>query len=268
MVRSSEDVLRHLPAELLLPESDPIRDLLVDALAGLLQSYEARSDHAVAQSDVTRAIAQYLSALADDRSAGRARGEGDEALRARALDSGCVTETMIARGVNAILSLYTSTECELNDAALDRWFIHDGTDGNGGPAQWHSFVGAGPNYPDRLFSDDAVNNGGYSRPNSAVGGARLYSDAIGRHLLLRVPDLGFQNRDAAFTMNGVSPTNDLLQGNEGGFFVGNSSNPAIAAFLNATEGDAEAVYRAIYNFMDGALGQSIRWTMISDLVAT
>lgn len=259
-MRSSEDVAKHLPEALALPEVDPVRDLLVDALASLVQTYESRVDHAVAQSDITRAVKQYLTALARDREAGRAKGEQDGALRARALDRSCVTETAIAAAVNAILSLVTNAPCALVDGALDGWFIHDGTDGNGGPAKWHSFVGGPPNYPDRYFADDSANNGGVSRPFSAVGGARVFADTLGRLLLLRVPDLGYQLRDAALVFDGtVVP--------EFGFFVGDGVAAPAGGFIDASSAEPEAIYGAIANLMGAALGQSVRWEMISDLVA-
>ena len=261
IVSSSDDVAKRLPDGLSAPASDPVRDLLVDALAALAQEYEAASDHAVAQSDIARAVQQYLAALAGDRGAGKARGEGDEAVRARSIgQQACVTETAIIAGVNAILSLVTTTECQLVDGALDGWFIHDGTDGNGGPPQWHSFVGGPPNYPDRLTSDDSANNGGAARPNSAVGGARVFKDAIGRLLLLRLPDVGFQLRDAAVVFEeGTEATT--------GFFVGDGTTTPVGAFLDASSIEPGAMYRAIANFMSGALGQSVRWEMDSDIVA-
>jgi hypothetical protein len=252
--------MKRLPDALLRPELDPIRDLLVDALAGLLQLYEARSDHAVAQSDITRSVEQYLTALARDRDAGRAQGEADGALRARTLDRSCVTETAIAAAVNAILALVTDEPCALVDSALDRWFIHDGTDGNGGPPKWHSFVGGPPNYPDRYFADDSANTGGVTRPFSAVGGARLFAGTLGRLLLLRVPDLGYQLLDAALVFDGtVVP--------EFGFFVGDGAAPPGGGFIDVSSAEPVAIYGAIANLMETALGQSVRWEMISDLVA-
>jgi hypothetical protein len=263
-VVDSSAVTAVLPDALSMPEVDLIRDALVDALTALMIEWQYRSDYAAALVDPIRAVKQYLAALANDKGTAKAVGEDDEALRARAFQQrSCVTEGAIIAGVNLILSLVTVTECQLNDATLDRWFLHDGTDGAGGPAIWHSFVGAGPNYPDRYFADDAVNNGGYSRPNSEVHGARLYSDAIGRHLLLRVPDFGFQLLDAPFVYS--APNENQPAGI--GFFVGDGSDAAIASYINSTITDPIGIYQAIGNFMNNVCGQSIRWEMLSDLEA-
>lgn len=269
-INTPEDVLAHLPAALTDPAIDPVRDRLAAALAAMLIEWEYRSDYGAALSDLGRSVKQYLAALANDHGVSRVLGEDDDALRTRAFHQDCVTEASIIAGVNAILSLITTTECQLNDGVLDRWFINDGTDGNGNPAIWHSFIGSGPNYPDRLFADDAVNNGGYYRPNSEVGGARLYGDSLGRFLLLRVPDFGYQSKDAPFVYQNASLHNDLASVNELaglGFFVGDGSDPEIASYINATDTDPFVIYRAIASFMDAVVGESIRWEMISDLVA-
>lgn len=266
---TSEDVAAHLPEALANPAIDPIRDLLVDALTALLQSYEYRSDIAVAYCDITRSIKQYLAALASDRGASKARNEDDEALRSRIIgQQACVTETAIAAGVDAILSLYTDEKCSIVDSALECWFIHDGTDGAGGPAKWHSFLGGGPHYPDRYFEDDAVNNNGVYRPNSAVGGARVFNDAIGRHFLLRVPDLGFNLRDAALVFDVASPVaGEVPPGIAagGGFFVGDGTTVPGGAYLDASAEGPLAVYRAIANFVNSVAGQSVRWSLLSDI---
>jgi hypothetical protein len=268
IVTSEQVVADALPEALSLPVIDAVRDQLVVALAALLQEYERRSDVAAAQCDPARAVRQCLLALGGDRLTFRSEGEEEEAFRERVLaPPACVTEPAIAAGINVILSLYTDTECQLVDAVLDQWFINDGTDGNGGPAKWHSFIGAGPSYPDRYFADDALNNDGLSRPNSAVGGARLFDDTLGRHLLILVPDLGYQQRDAAFVWDGSPEGLAQAQYSEGGFFVGDGSDEPQGAFIDATNADPLAVYRAIYNFVNLTLGQSIRWTMLSDLKA-
>lgn len=271
-ISSSADVAARLPDALSGPEVDSIRDALVDALAALLQEWEARSDYAAALSDPSRAIERYLVALAGDRGSSMAPGEDEEAFRERTFQAQqCVTEASIIAGVNAILAPFTDLLCQLNDAALDRWFINDGTDGAGGPAKWHSFLDAAPEYPDRLYSDQAAINGGYFRPSSEVGGARVYGDSLGRHFLLRVPDLGFQDSDAAFSFSDLLAAGTDLGGGSveiaGGMFVGDGSDPEVGAFLNSATANALAVYRAIGNFINAVAGQSIRWSMLSDVTA-
>lgn len=272
IVTSPDVVMAKLPDALLAPEVDEIRDLLVDALSSLLQSYEFRSDIAASYSDVARSIAQYLSALATDRGAGRAKGEADGALRSRALGAPeVVTETAIVAGVNVIFSLFTTKQAQLVDGVLDAWFIHDGTDGNGGPPTWHSFVGAGPNYPDRYFEDDSANNDGLFRPGSVIGTARVFGDTVGRRFLLRVPDLGAGLGSGALVI--ADADEPALAGGdvpphiaEGGwFFVGDGATVPVGAFIGATSEGPLAIYRAVVSFVDAAVGQSIRWDMISDI---
>lgn len=261
-ISTSDDVLAALPQALRDPALDPVRDTLVVALTALLQEWQYRSDYGAAQSDPSRAVEQYLAALGGDRGASKTIGEAEEAFRERAFQQReCVTERSIAAGVDAVLSLVTTARCALVDAALDGWFIHDGTDGNGGPPKWHSFVGAPPSYPDRYTEDDAVNNDGKFRPNSAVGSARVFSDSLGRLLLVRVPDVGFQLRDAALVFAaGVAPA-------EQGFFVGDGTTTPVGAFVDASSAEPTAIYRAIGSFLEAALGQSVRWEMTSDIAA-
>ena len=253
--------MSHLPDILLRPEVDEIREALVAALAALMQEWQYRSDHAAALSDPLRSVKQYLRALGRDRGVSKAISEDEESYRARFISQRqSVIESALIAGINAILSLVTTTECQLNDAALDGWFIHNGTDGNGGPPKWHSFVGSGPNYPDRYFADDLPNNGGYSRPNSRVDACRVYKDTVGRLLLVRLPDVGFQLRDAALVFaDGIVP--------ELGFFVGDGTTTPGGAFIDSSSAEPAAIYRAIGNFLTATLGQSVRWEMTSDIVA-
>jgi hypothetical protein len=263
-VFTSADVRAQLPDILLRPETDPIREAIVAALTALMQEWQYRSDYAVAQSDAARAVGVYLEAAGGDRGAGLAIGEDPEAFRARMFSQRAgVNEKAIVAGVNAILALYTTEQCQFVDAALDCWFINDGTDSNGNPAIWHSYVGAGPSYPDRYFSDDLANNGGTARQaNCDVGGARVFDDTLGRLFLLRVPDLGFQQLDASFVYDG-SAAGDFFEAHEaGGFFVGDGTDVPAGGYLDANDTDPEAAYRAIGNFVNLAAGQSVRWIML------
>jgi len=262
-VITSDDVVAQLPDILRRAETDEIRDKLVAALTALIQEWQFGSDYAAAQADIARATGGYLAAAGEDRGAGASVGEDEEGFRARALKQGAADERSIVAGVNAILARYTTEQCQFVDAALDCWFVNDGTDGHGNPAIWNSYIGAGPSYPDRYFSDDVMNNGGVPRTdNCDVGGARLFKDTIGRSFLLRVPDLGFQQTDASFAYDGT-PLGDFYSQNEaGGFFVGDGSDTPSAGYLDATDTDPVAGYGAIRNFVNLAAGESIRWSML------
>lgn len=258
-ITSAADVAARLPRLLAEPVLDPIRDALVEALTSMLIEWEYRVDYAAAQSDPARAVRQYLTALSKDRSFGRARGEEDEAYRERAQRSQSVIEQAVAAGVNVILAPFTNLQCQLVDRVLDGWFLHDGTDGAGNPATWHSFIGSSPHYPERFYTDGLVDNG-YARESAVVGGARPIGDTIGRLLLVRLPNLGFQLRSTAIvSAEGTAPTD--------GFFVGDNLAPPGGAFLDASDLGADAVYGAIANFLNLTVGESVRWEILSDIEA-
>ncbi len=90
--------------------------------------------------------------------------------------------------------------------------------------------------------------------------ARVYKDTVGRLLFVRLPDVGFQLRDAALVFaDGIVP--------EFGFFVGDGSGPPGGAFVDASSAEPLAIYRAIANFLNATLGQSVRWEMTSETIA-
>lgn len=256
-VRSSEDVISVLPSQLATDTVSPVRDAFLEALTSLLQEYQFRGDVARAQMDVSRATENYLSALSSDRDLVRALDEKDLNLRTRVLGAQVVvTPEAIAGAVNAMLAPFTTLECQLVDAMLDRWFLN-----NGDPYAWHSFIGGGPNYPDRYFEDDAINNDGIFRPNSAPGGARVWSDSYGRAYLLRLPDLGYLSLFGLYCFS--DPTQ--AQSESAHFYPGKGTTPNVAAFPNGSSVPPLAIYRAIVNTVNLMTGQSVRWSMIADI---
>jgi hypothetical protein len=273
--RTRDDVLAQLD-DLLKGNSDtlaPIRDALVDALTALLFQLQFRSEYAIAQADLLRATEQYLTSVGgDDRMVPQAPGEGDEAYRARLLATpSTVTEEAITLGVNIILAPFTTTQCQLIDNILDRWYVSTGLPDAG----FHSFIGAPPEYPDRLYSGQEASNGGVSRANSDPGGARVFqSDNIrqGRAFTLLLPDLSELTTPSTVatdiqppTPHGGSP--DLTEFTDRasyGFYVGNTTNPDIVAIVNRDSTTAQAIYQSIESFVNSVVGQSIRWGFIAD----
>lgn len=254
-----DDVVARLDALLQDGDVAPIRDALIDALTSLIFELQFRSEYAIAQADLLRATAGYLTSLGgDDRGISRVQDEQDLQYRARILTvPASVTEEAIVLGVNILLAPFTSTECQLIDGALDRLFIGAT---NSPAAQWRSFIGAPPEYPDRLFANQEASNGGISRPNSDPGGARIFGDQNGRRFVLYLPDLtGLAQPSSVW--DATSRPNDA------GFYVGDTSNPDVLGLVGSQNADAATVYRAIEGFVNSVVGQSIRWGFFAELEA-
>jgi len=259
--RTVDDVIAQLDE--LLQGGDslaPVRDSLIDALTALLFELQFRSEYAIAQSDLLRATLQYVTSLGgDDREVPRAADESDEDYRARLLATPeTVTERAIIMGVNVILAPFTTTQCQMFDAILDRWFVR--SDPN--EASWRSFIGNSPEYPDRLYSGQEALNGGVSRPNSDPGGARVFRSELGRQFILRLPDLQ-SLAEPSFGSASLAPTRAI----EIGFFVGKTVTSDVAAYVNPGFSAPLTVYRAIESFVNSVIGQSIRWGFFAELDA-
>lgn len=259
--RSRDDVIAHLDELLANGDVAPVRDALLDALTALLYQLQFRGEFAIAQCDLLRATEQYLTSLGgDDRGVPQATGERDENYRARLLATpATVTEAAIITGVNVILAPFTSTQCQLFDAILDRWFVRS----NPTSPSWRSFIGNSPEYPDRLYSGQEALNGGVSRPNSDPGGARVFKTSLGRQFILRLPDLS-----SLAEPPGVSPNEDAITRDPTvGFFVGQTTSAARSAFVNQNSTTPLAVYQAIEIFVNSVVGQSVRWGFSAELDA-
>lgn len=265
VVRTRDDVLARFNRVLKALNRAEIRDALADALLAICYRVQIGGEYSAAQSDATRSSDQFLDGLAEDRGVGRAIGESNAALRER-LESfpAVVTDEAIREGVNAILAaLSVSGECELFDGTLDRWFVHTAADV--GSSDWHSYVGIGPSYPDRLFSGDAPQVPA-TIPNSDPGGAWAFSSTVGRLFVVRVPVLDGIEAIISFAYRGgfigdppVRPETLGL-----GFYSGQGMDPDIAAYVSKSRTTAAAAYQAIVNFIDRVRGQSIRFAVWSD----
>lgn len=244
-----------MAAEIRRADVAPVREALVDTVHGILQTAQFRIDQAAAQSDVLRAVADYLRALATERGFSKQKSEGDEVLRDRLLEALKVTtpEAIIAV-VNAILAPFTSTECILLDSVLDRWYINNGTDGKGGDSRWHSHIGNTPSYPKRFYENDSIANGGYFRPNSDPGGIRIFDNSIGRQFVLLLPNLVGQEDSISFVQPEDKETYEVFAGDLGAWSVNQAEAPA-SGFQDPTGGnnafelieDASAGSQHFYN---------------------
>ena len=221
----------------------PVRDALVAGLDGVNERYQELAGYAAAQCDVLRATDMYLVGLAEDRGYFQQPGEGQEAFRSRVIGvPSQVTPAAIVAAVNAILAPFTTVQCQYLESVGDRVFLTDGT------APFHSFwVGASgaapgdasPQYPDRLYRDDARTGGvnAVSVPNRDPGGPWAFSDVVGRYFVLRVPVV----QDTSVSLAYFGITTAIAGG--GTMTSGNNvlSISSGAAFFPSDVGDAIAV---------------------------
>lgn len=263
-ITGPSDVLVQLDPTLRTEETAEKRDALVAALSELAIWTEWGGEYAAAQADLGRSTDEYLDGLGADRSYGRGDGELDPDYLARIVAfPETVTETAIRDEVNAILARTNAGECQLFDGQLDRWFVHDGS-----VTAWRSFIGIGPEYPDRYLASWTSDAGGDAlpyTPNSDPGGAWAFADTIGRLFVIRVPDLEVLNGLMAYAwsgalQNGIQPEG---QSPPEGFYSGDgTADPA--AYVNPSAAPAAAVYGAIRSRVDRMAGQSVRWVLWSD----
>lgn len=256
--RAKADVVAHLDDLLQDGEVAPIRDALLDALTAMLFELQFRGEYAVAQADLLRATEGYLTSIGgDDHRVPRAPGEGETAYRDRLLTvPATVTEESITLGVNVLLAPFTPTECQLFDGVLDRYFVQE----SGVDAVWRGYIGATPEYPDRLFAGQEPSNDGYARPNSDPGGARIGGDHLGREFYLLLPDLiGFAEPSSVW--------NAEPRPFDAGFFVGDHTVPDVIGLPGFRDSSVDALYRAIEGFVNSVAGQSIRWGFFAELEA-
>jgi hypothetical protein len=286
-VESSDEVLALLPAFVRATDSAPVRDGIAAGLAAILKRHQLLAAYSAAQSDLLRATGLYLEGLCDDLGVIRHDGEEQEALRGRALTTpDLVTPEAILAAANALLAPWTRGHAQYIESGLDRLFISDGT------ADWHSFVGASPSYPDRLYPDDAVRNGGDVRAQSDPGGAWIFSDNIGRFFVLRVPLVAAVDVPLAYAgsklaasdadvpeRGGAEPAaypplaaGDLPPASGGrGLFIADGSDASaaesdgsVATFLFAALSDPLSIYQAVATAVERIKGHSIRWALVSD----
>lgn len=254
-VTSEADIAQLLPYFVRQSDSAVVRDAWVAMLTVLFKEYQKYAEYAAKQSDILYATGMYLQGLGADRGVFKQAGEDDETYRARILSTpALVTPDAIMAAVNAILAPYTVKKANYFEAALDRWFVQDGT-----VTAWHSFIGSQPQYLDRMYEVDAASNGGQFIPSRGVRGAWAFADNAGRHFLIRVPDIAGVESEHAF----------LLVGN--GSFIADGSNASgteaagtVATFTFSDRKVPQDVYDTIINMVNRIKATSMRWTLIVD----
>ena len=261
-VTSQADVRAQMPAWMVAALSQPVTDALVEALYFLILYYQHDAGYAAAQGDLLRATEEYLDGLSQDRSYERGEGELDPAFRERVLDiPDMATGFALRTVINGILAPFTSSRAQVIDTALDRWFVRS----SGAGAARRSFVNRNPEYPTRLYEQDAADNGASIADNEPKR-PRLFSDRLGRQFMVIVPDLsGLHDSPASVyssAFQGASPEDARLGGIA--MHLGAGTSGETAAYLIGSTATAESVYQSIVNAVNQIKGHSMRWILMSD----
>lgn len=259
-VRDDVDALAVLPPEVRRSTEAPIRDALIAAFAEIQREYQRRARRAAACSDLLRAQGYYEDGLASDHEAFRQGGEDDEILRARIFGvQQLVTPNVILAAVNAILATITAKTARYFESELDQLFVEDGT------ATWACFVydgtvGATPHYPDRLYSDDAIENGGDVIASREVLGAWASWDNQGRFFILRLPQIDVVDIAGSYILD----TDDGAFFADGSDTAGAESDGSVTTFIYFSQTTVDDAYAAIVSTVELLKGQSMRWQAYVD----
>lgn len=255
-VSSSDDILAILPSFLKNRDVAPVRDAILQALTAIFLEYQLESEASLAMEDVLRAVGSALEGLAEDRGVFKFDSDTDETLRARLLNAPeIVTPQAIIDVVNQLLSPYTTVEAQYCESVQDRWYIGSDADKNTRP--WHSFVfdkntAGNPEYVDRLYTEYAYLNNGFFRSNSNVGGARVFSDSVGRLFMIRLPDLSGVDQ-----LGGFVDSSSIVDR----FYVG---GVGVASAIRQSGTTVLDLFNTIASTLSRIKGHSIRYVLYMD----
>lgn len=265
-VNGDADVLAVFPPEVRRASTAPVRDALVAAFAEIQKEYQRRARQAAALSDVLRSTETHLAGLASDHEVFKQPGEDDEALRLRLLGvPDLVTPTAILAAVNAILAPRTNKQAKYFESELDGLFVTDGA------AAFDSFVyndtsGASPHYPDRLYADDATENGGDVIASREVLGAWVFGDELGRYFVLRVPPLEAVDDDGSYVVDALATSAEsaMMFIADGSDTAGAESDGSVTSFIFTDQALSDELYATIVSVVELLKGQGIRWQAYVD----
>lgn len=286
-VSSIDDLTALLPAFLKPNTPAPVRDALLQMTLQVFLAYQEAAAYAVAQSDLGRATGIYEDGLLEDHGFARQSGEVDTPFRTRALGTQLeVTPAGILAAVNAILDTVGAPHASYFEPALDRMFITDGTGG------YHSFIGTGPDYPDRQYTDSLTSTSPVA--GRAAGHAWIFGDVGGRYFVLRTPDLAALDQSIQLVFNGtkVRPQDTAVPELGGavttafvnlgpgelsaslggtGLYISNGSDTAgtesdgrFGTPLYQSLSDSNRIYAAIVNTVEQIKGMGVRWMLYAD----
>lgn len=262
-VNTSSDVLAVFPVDVRRANQAMVRDALAAALREIHAEYQRRSRRCVALSDVLRSTGVHLDGLLRDHGVYRQPGELDTAFRARFLGvPSLVTPAAVMAAVNAVLAPYTTKRAVYFEPNVDRWFVCSGD----APSGFASFVFArgvhvNPRYPDRLFVDDSAINDGVSLGDRGAISAWVPADAIGRHFVVRIPNLGAPDSVGSYVSLGATSTMFIGDGTD---TDGAESSGEVISFVYETRATARDIYAAIVSAVETIKGHGIRWSAIID----
>lgn len=262
-VRGTEDVLATFPYEVRTEEQAPIRDAIVAALTAIAREYQRRARQAVAQADPLRATGIYLDGLASDNSVYAQLNESNDSLRGRLLGvPALVTPDAIMGAVNELLAPYTATTARYFESGVDAWFVSDGTVDIESFVTDDSLLSVSPHYADRLYEDDAVENGGDFIANREVAGAWTFADVLGRHFILRIPPLEAVDNEGFYVLDADTVDDGWIA--DGSDTSGAESDGSVTVFTFTGQQVSDDLYAAIVSFVENAKGQGIRWSAVVD----
>lgn len=270
-VVDNADVLGAFPKFFARADTAPIRDGLVAGIAAMCLAYQSRASFAAAQSDVLRAEGNALVAFGAPVGIFKQEGEDDEDYRLRIIGvPSLVTPAAILAAAGAILAPFTTILPEYCESIQDRWYVIEGHQPVSGKwfhsYVWQSTQSRAPSYPDRLYEQDVSRNGGYARPQSNPGGARLFRDILGREFVLRAPDISRIDKTGAFALTRANYVANPIYSPRSypGIFVGTGASFNNTTFFRRDATTAEAVYQSIVNVINKMKGHSIRFVLLAD----
>lgn len=209
----------------------PVRDAFAEAFAAGHVEYQCVAERAAGRCDPLRATGEFLRSKAAEYDVVPAVGESNVSIRERMFSAPLiVTPDAIESAINDII---TPRTCTVSELELDGWFVHASSD----VSVWDSFVGADPEYPDRLY--DVF-------PGQLPGGA-VPATGKPRRFHVRLPVLDAANENFAF----VSSVGD-------GPYVGTD------AFVFVDGKTADELYAAIVSRVSAVKGQGISWSLLVD----
>lgn len=271
---TDDDVMAILPAYMRAADNAPVRDAIVAALRVMATTYQEAASYAARQRDVITATGDELDSLLNTR---RHDDESDEDYRIRGLGlREVVTPSAICAAVNVIIAPYV---CSYIEPDLDQFFLN----GNPFTSHWGCFFGAAPQYPDRLYPDDAAANGGVVKPNVNPGPAGIYNlSGDGRRFELQIPDLSGLNESIVLIFSGTKlapsdadvPENGGAQtlefgngeslGGNGLFAMDNTvgTDPTGRGYLFSHTLSENATYDQIIDVVERLRGGGYKWSLV------
>lgn len=254
-VSDATDVLREMPEIIRRPATAPVRDAFCEAIAETHRQYQDSAAYSAAQCDPTRATGDYLVSLALEREVVPTAGETEADLRARLFSAeDLVSPQAIINRLNALLSPHTDKLVHLVELELDGWFVHNGT------AEWDSFVGVDPRYPDRFYVDDADENDGFYIEQNQPGGA-VPSNGLKRCFHIRIPVLDAADEEFAFA---IDADDEIMAIGDGSDTSAAESDGTGATSVFTVGATAEELCAAIVGIVDSIKGQGISWSAMVD----